>query len=204
MKNKRDFMVRFSLLFVLLGWIFINNINLLPKNVFEEMYQIEAETIKKQKHIGFARMDNLVRNSRDNVNYVENMFSEVYKTPVFKKGDHLGFLFLFDDRQLNITYSQKLAYNIFFNICYEYTFTNKSLREYVLINDENLDEFTVSSPSAIKTYLKEYKISEAELKQISQKVLYERVLPDWFDAYDSKFTIEDLGDVKIEKDSFLK
>ncbi|WLV25282.1 TipC family immunity protein [Aciduricibacillus chroicocephali] len=204
MRNKRRFMIGCTLLLsLIIGSYYYKALS--PNNVFDEMYHIERKTIKEQKKIGFANMENIRNKSRELVTYDGNMINEHYKKSVLNEGESISFLFLYDDQELHITYSKELKKDIFLMIRYQYKNEENQLNQFITINDEQLPEtFTVKEIEQIKGYLKTYKITEKELKSTAHNVLYKRVLPDWFEANDSKFTIEDLGSVKFKKDSFLK
>ncbi|WLV25281.1 TipC family immunity protein [Aciduricibacillus chroicocephali] len=193
-------------LFILLFLLFriILSDAFVPKNVFDEMYTAEQKTMNKYTDDGFPNMENIQHWNRKSGMMLGNMAAEDYEETVLEKDEAIRFLFLFDKNRIHITYSKDLKMDVSLNIRYVYDQKSRKLNEYVSIYDENLEEFNTKNRNEIRRYLNRYNIKESKLKQIAHEVLYNRVLLDWFDAYDSKFSVEDLGNVKIEKDSFLK
>lgn len=175
------------------------------ENVFDEMYHAEMKAVKNQKKIGLANMENIMDRARENVNYEGMPMSEYYKSSALEDKEQMGFVFLFDRAELYLSYSKELDKDISLIIRYSYNIEEKHLKNYVIIHDENLsDTFTVDDPRQIKKYLDTYNLTDRELKQRSHDILYKRVLPDWFEAYDSSYSIKDIGKMNIEKDVFLK
>src|SRR5699024_6688168 len=94
--------------------------------------------------------------------------------------------------------------NVFLQIGFDYDVKNKIMKEYIGIALDGEDETSPSTKEEIQEYLDKYSITNAELQKKAHEILYDTVLKDWSAGYATRFTLKDLGEVTIYKDSFLK
>ena len=86
-------------------------------------------------------------------------------------------------------------------ILYEYSKSTRVLREDVHIIDikNKYDVQYYYDTDTIKKYLDEADIPVESIKKASDKLLYDKVISDWTEYTYSKFSKENIGRVKIER-----
>ena len=82
-----------------------------------------------------------------------------------------------------------------------YDVDKKELSETVSIFDKTfpVEESEIDEIPKIKEYLDKNNISTKDLKEIADKLLYEKVIRDWEKYTNSKYSKKNLGTVKIER-----
>ena len=74
------------------------------------------------------------------------------------------------------------------------------IEEVRFYNDsENLHESKIKDIPRIKEYLKKYDISIKDLKETADELLFEKVIGDWEKYANSRYSKDNLGNVKIER-----
>ncbi|EHI75363.1 signal peptide [Streptococcus criceti] len=104
------------------------------------------------------------------------------------------------DRSLEICFTKKLDKDIDLKMWYIYRSNEKRAEEELIIIDNQGDEERyIDQTSQIKTYLKRYHVTNAQIKQSYKRVIRGLILKDWTKIYDSQFTPSDYDKIEVKK-----
>ncbi|MBO0445631.1 TipC family immunity protein [Enterococcus ureilyticus] len=176
------------------------------KNVFDEMYYTEIKDMKKQTANGFPKMKQIKSWDRKKVQTFDDLtiINEQYKKEFLKQDENLTFHFGYTDKILSFVYTKKIDNGIFLQMGYSYFVKEKLLKEKVNVTLSGVDELDPTNNKEIEKYLDKYQISKDFLKDKSNEILYNTVIKNWVESYDSSYTVTDIGEVTIERDQLLK
>ena len=184
------------------------------KNIFDEMYYGEKKVYKRGANTPFRNIPGIHQWNRNNFmvnpsvkelsyrnNTVYERYEENYKTK--KLGEwRIGFKFIYDEKRINIGFNNKtVKEKLEIGIYYGYDEEKKIFCEEINIYDKELPrgETRIIEISKVKEYLKKYNISIKDLKETADELLYEKVIGDWEKYTNSRFSKDNLGNVKIER-----
>jgi len=132
---------------------------------------------------------------------VEERYENKYKTKKLGEWD-IGFKFIYDEKRINIGFNNKtVKEKLEIGIYYGYDEEKKRFREEINIYDKELPrgETRIIEIQKVKEYLKKYNISIKDLKETADELLFEKVIGDWEKYTNSKYSKDNLGNVKIER-----
>lgn len=182
------------------------------QNVFDEMfYSYWEEDVTKSKTATVWRNDerlDVLLLSTPTAQYMtgktidfEELIPEVNENSEIDITD-FGMYFIANEddtnKKMRIYYGYKLNENVSASVSYDYYGDDKVLvRKIELYEDSEL----ITDDDKIDEMLVEANYKREELYDLLDYVLYEQVLPCWFDVAgnDSFFSIDNLGNVEIEK-----
>ena len=111
--------------------------------------------------------------------------------------DEVAITFLSNDDDTNgmmhIGYSKKLLGTKIIRLSYTYNVDDNILKRGISMKMD--DEYV--EDSVIDEYLKENNYDKNKLFEELEDILYKQILKDWFQYSNSKFSIDNLGDVEI-------
>ena len=179
------------------------------KNVFDEMYYGEKKLdnwIDNNSPLAKIKgIEDWSRKNREDTWQAGDIVCERYKKkyPTKKVGKWtVGFEFILNDNRMTIVFGTKIhKAKISIVIYNRYDVDKKELSETVSIFDKTfpVEESEIDEIPKIKEYLDKNNISTKDLKEIADKLLYEKVIRDWEKYTNSKYSKKNLGTVKIER-----
>ncbi|WP_429949022.1 hypothetical protein IGJ55_002450 [Enterococcus sp. AZ170] len=202
---KKRLIIVFILLITI--WVGYKSLEYLKiKNVFDEMYYTEIKDMKKQTANGFPKMKQIKSWDRKKVQTFDDLtiINEQYKKEFLKQDENLTFHFGYTDKILSFVYTKKIDNGIFLQMGYSYFVKEKLLKEKVNVTLSGVDELDPTNNKEIERYLDKHQISKDFLKDKSNEILYNTVIKNWVESYDSSYTVTDIGEVTIERDQLLK
>ncbi|MBO0423987.1 TipC family immunity protein [Enterococcus plantarum] len=202
---KKRLIIVFILLITI--WVGYKSLEYLKiKNVFDEMYYTEIKDMKKQTANGFPKMKQIKSWNRKSVQTFDELtiIQERYKDELLNQGESISFYFDDTEKLLSFGYIKQIDNDVFLQIDYGYRPKGKKLVESVGIVLADEKEVDPKSIKEIQKYLDKYQISKEFLRNKSNEILYNTVIKDWVESYDSSFTVKNIGEVNIEKDEFFK
>ncbi|MBO0445629.1 TipC family immunity protein [Enterococcus ureilyticus] len=201
---KKRLIIVFILLITI--WVGYKSLEYLKiKNVFDEMYYTEIKDMKKQTANGFPKMKQIKSWNRKSVQTFDELtiIQERYKDELLNQGESISFYFDDTEKLLSFGYIKQIDNDVFLQIDYGYRPKGKKLVESVGIVLADEKEVDPKSIKEIQKYLDKYQISKEFLRNKSNEILYNTVIKDWVESYDSSFTVKNIGEVNIEKDEFF-
>ena len=172
-----------------------------PKNIFDEIYQ-ETEKSYQVDNIFGKNEDIIVRPvwPSDNeslkysphVTYKDNIFNDYRKVV-------LGFNFQNLEQTSFIRFDKYIDSGVRIRIRTGYSYLEKSLKKEVEViiikgNSENY----IDNESQVKFYIEKYGITAKDLDSYYDEIVNQKVLKDWCSIYNSKYSPNNYGDVKVE------
>lgn len=170
------------------------------------MYYTEIKDIKKQTANGFPKMKQIKSWNRKSVQTFDELtiIQERYKDELLNQGESISFYFDDTEKLLSFGYIKQIDNDVFLQIDYGYRPKGKKIVESVGIVLADEKEVDPKSIKEIQKYLDKYQISKEFLRNKSNEILYNTVIKDWVESYDSSFTVKNIGEVTIERDQLLK
>ena len=190
--------------------IFLSTIGLIiylsipnDRNVFDEMYYGEERIFHvPYGYTVFSKIPNIKERIRKDDVYDDILF-EKYTDSNEIEGLiwYSSFLFKFSEKIFSISFGSLLKTGKRIGILYEYSKSTRVLREDIHIIDikNKYDVQYYYDTDTIKKYLDEADIPVETIKKASDKLLYDKVISDWTEYTYSKFSKENIGRVKIER-----
>ena len=208
---KTALIVLVSMVLVIVVYKIINLINLNEKNIFDEMYYGEKKVYSRFEETPFWDIPGIHqwnRNDMKNTTIREDTtvyerYEKKYKT---KKLGEWTIRFVFEyaegEREVYISFinedkEKKIGIGIFIS----YKVDTKIMKERIRFFDKtkNKPEAEIDEIPKIKEYLQKNNISIKDLKETIDELLYEKVIGDWEKYTKSRFSKDNLGNVKIER-----
>ena len=190
-------------------FVIYNRNNPKEKNIFDEMYYGEKKVYSRFGNSPFgkipgieswSRKDMVYTTMREDTTVYEN-YKKNYKTK--KLGEwRIGFKFIYDTKEVDISfYNEILEKKITISIHYKYDVVSKIVIEDIdFFDDEKkMPEAEIEEIPKIKEYLEKNNISIKDLKETADELLYEKVIGDWEKYTNSRYSKDNLGNVKIER-----
>ena len=173
------------------------------RNVFDEMYYGEERIFHvPYGYTVFSKIPNIKERIRKDDVYDDILF-EKYTDSNEIEGLiwYSSFLFKFSEKIFSISFGSLLKTGKRIGILYEYSKSTRVLREDIHIIDikNKYDVQYYYDTDTIKKYLDEADIPVETIKKASDKLLYDKVISDWTEYTYSKFSKENIGRVKIER-----
>ena len=171
-----------------------------PKNIFDEIYQETEKTY---------RTNNILRNIDgfkigpgwpNAGEYFAYTPSGKYQThPEGYKDISIGFNFGSGIKGMTILFERKTNSNITLWYSAHYNIKKKILKKELAIFEEPRQpgQF-IDDEEKVREYLRKNNISKEELEKDFDEIVNQKVLKDWCSIYDSKYSSNNYGDVKIE------
>ena len=197
------------------GYDIYNHLN--EKNVFDEIYYSELKLLKGYIFKPNPNIENLEQIEKDPRDRRISEWgtlgtaSEFYKDGILGENKSISFVFCEGElegvtKMLKISYRIKISETVALYLIHEYDVSTKNLHQRVYTWDGPRNDGQTAYGEEIYPYLEEYGVSIDEVIALSNEVLYEIFLPDWFKGNKghSKFSINNLGDFTITKDAVLE
>ncbi len=173
------------------------------RNVFDEMYYGEERIFHvPYGYTIFSKIPNIKERIRKDDVYDDILFEKYTDSNEIEGLTwYSSFLFKFSEKIFSISFGSLLKTGKRIGILYEYSKSTRVLREDVHIIDikNKYDVQYYYDTDTIKKYLDEADIPVESIKKASDKLLYDKVISDWTEYTYSKFSKENIGRVKIER-----
>ncbi len=173
------------------------------RNVFDEMYYGEERIFHvPYGYTVFSKIPNIKERIRKDDVYDDILFEKYTDSNEIEGLTwYSSFLFRFSEKTFSISFGSLLKTGKRIGIVYEYSKSTRVLREDVHIIDikNKYDVQYYYDTDTIKKYLDEADIPVESIKKASDKLLYDKVISDWTKYTYSKFSKENIGRVKIER-----
>ena len=173
------------------------------RNVFDEMYYGEERIFHvPYGYTVFSKIPNIKERIRKDDVYDDILFEEYTdSTKIDNLTWYAGFSFEFSVKKMSISFGSKLKGDKGIYIAHRYNKKTKVLTEeiYVSHTKGNYDTELYYDTDTIKKYLDEADIPVETIKKASDELLYNKVISDWTKYTYSKFSKENIGRVKIER-----
>jgi hypothetical protein len=173
------------------------------RNVFDEMYYGEERIFHvPYGYTVFSKIPNIKERIRKDDVYDDILFEKYTdSTEIDGLTWYSSFSFEFSEKIFSISFGSLLKTGKRIGILYEYSKSTRVLREDIHIIDikNKYDEQYYYDTDTIKKYLDEADIPVESIKKASDKLLYDKVISDWTKYTYSKFSKENIGWVKIER-----
>ena len=183
------------------------------KNVFDEIYYSELKLMDRgagsTPNPSLANVESIMYGewgSLDSRWYEGESTIETYIEGVLDENKSLWLSFNKKKQTVVLFYIIDLDERVSLDFKYDYSVDTKQLYQIVEIYDGTLSDDRIKKGDEIYPYLEKYGISIDEVKRLSDEGLYDIFLTDWFEgnAEYSRFSMDDLGDIEIIKDSILE
>lgn len=174
-------------------------------NIFDEMYSEVKSTYETNNTLykinGFKIQagwpnDSDLNRFRPRGEYLEKV------TPATYSEIEVSFNFERNSEKLFFNYYKKVGANERLWFSNSYSYSDKVLVKKVFIQktNNNSDGYytTIKNGNKIKSYLTQHHITAKELDTYYDQIVNKKVLKDWCTIYDSKFSPENYGKVKIK------
>ena len=173
------------------------------RNVFDEMYYGEERIFHvPYGYTVFSKIPNIKERIRKDDVYDDILFEEYTdSTEIDGLTWYSSFSFEFSDKIFSISFSGKLQENKWIFIDYNYNKNKRILLEDIYVSNKtnSYDRQFYNDTDTIKKYLDEADIPVESIKKASDKLLYNKVISDWTKYTYLKFSRENIGRVKIER-----
>ena len=173
------------------------------RNVFDEMYYGEERIFHvPYGYTVFSKIPNIKERIRKDDVYDDILFEKYAdSTEIDGLTWYSSFLFKFSEKIFSISFGSLLKTGKRIGILYEYSKSTRVLREDIHIIDikNKYDIQRYYDTDTIKKYLDEADIPVESIKKASDELLYDKVISDWTEYTYSKFSKENIGRVKIER-----
>ena len=188
-----------SVIIAVIIYLYIPN----DRNVFEEMYYGEERIFHvPYGYTVFSKIPNIKERIRKDDVYDDILFEKYTdSTEIDGLTWYSSFLFEFSEKIFSISFGSLLKTGKRIGILYEYSKSTRVLREDIHIIDikNKYDVQYYYDTDTIKKYLDEADIPVESIKKASDELLYDKVISDWTKYTYSKFSKENIGRVKIER-----
>ena len=99
----------------------------------------------------------------------------------------------------SISFEKRIGPNVRVRIWDNYTRKDRVLKKFVKIGLKKADTETyIEDEAQVKSYLEQYGITAKDLDSYYDEIINQKVLKDWCSIYDSKYSLSNYGEVKIE------
>ena len=173
------------------------------RNVFDEMYYGEERIFHvPYGYTVFSKISNIKERIRKDDVYDDILFEKYTdSTEIDGLIWHTNFSFEFSEKTFAISFGNLLKTGLRIYVTYKYSKSTSALHEVVYIIDikNKYDIQRYYDTDTIKKYLDEADIPVESIKKASDKLLYDKVISDWTKYTYSKFSKENIGRVKIER-----
>ena len=173
------------------------------RNVFDEMYYGEERIFHvPYGYTVFSKIPNIKERIRKDDVYDDILFEKYTDSNEIEGLTwYSSFLFKFSEKIFSISFGSLLKTGKRIGILYEYSKSTRVLREDIHIIDikNKYDIQRYYDTDTIKKYLYEADIPVESIKKASDELLYDIVISDWTEYTYSKFSKENIGRVKIER-----
>ena len=206
---KTALIVLVSMVSVIVVYKLMTLINLNEKNIFDEMYYGEKKVYSRFEETPFWDIPGIHqwnRNDMKNTTIREDAtvyerYEKNYKTKKLGEWD-IGFKFIYDEKRMVMGFNSKIVKEkLEIGLAYGYDEEKKQFCEEINIYDKELPrgETRIIEIQKVKEYLKKYNISIKDLKETADELLFEKVIGDWEKYTNSRYSKDNLGNVKIER-----
>jgi hypothetical protein len=194
-----------SLFIILISIIVYNKMKI--QNIFDEIY-----------YAGAGATNEPFEKPRSVLGNIPNMESQVhYESSISENGEkitverymenklpdnmtNLSLTFYSKKKEMNINISYKMAPTVTLSISNKYDVSSKTISRTISFFDtEKKGDIHIKDKKDIQNYMDIYNISEAQINTWSEKGIKNILLEDWITVYPSKYSVKDLGNVKIKK-----
>ncbi|WP_088825234.1 TipC family immunity protein [Listeria goaensis] len=200
------------LLMIVVAFVLTKNItqNMKAKNIFDEIFYDEREALDKSfltpgnGVASLAKVEGMEQWNRAGANNIEVLpFTEMYmKSALPDKVKKLYYIFSFseegeDKGKLIMVILYQFGDKLFAEIGYSYDVKTKVLTEGIRVQDDK--QVIAKDKDEIEKYFIDNGTSLKEMEQLGDEILKDKMLTDWCSVYNSRFSPDDFGDVKVKK-----
>ena len=199
LKYHPKFLVTIIFLFlVILGIVYVNIEHYQDKrNIFDEIYFVEKD-IYPQSNTVLNRIEGISTCSYTDINkQFQGAAEEGYDSTYTPSGyNNVGLSFYFKNEKFVFSYHKMIDSETKIAIFNKYLVKEKRMiRSLVFIKGGEW----IENSKQIEDLRKQYNITDQVLEQYNKEILNDFFLRDWCKVYDSKYTPNNWGDVKVEK-----
>lgn len=175
------------------------------KNVFDEMYYAEIQTVPMiytstsfSNLIKVGKLKNLSLNMK---NEYPHFKQEIYTKESLEENEYIIIVFNTDEENLRINgikdYGEE---GLRYTVIYHLESQKLILGNVEIVSDRYREtDYSTNDPNEFTKFMHENNLTEEDLVDYQNYFLYEKVLSDWFsDNPKSRFSMDDLGDVEID------
>ena len=175
-------------------------------NVFEEIYHDEyhhATTSFLRRNSTLNRIPEMEVNKTGGLLY--GSISEKYRSEVLPTGvEGISYSFHYPDGKLDsgemsINFRFMHSSGVIIDIYYKYNHKSDELVQSLSV----IDEKWLTEPNQIMEYAQEKKINLSPYFTKSEKLLRNKIIPDWLSVYPSHFSKNNWGNVKVISEYIL-
>ncbi|MCU9534078.1 TipC family immunity protein [Streptococcus sp. CSL10205-OR2] len=187
------------------------------QNIFDEMYydtggagEISYDLFGKRYEEGsyvFGQFNDVTVNYKNVLNVEMNDTGETepyvtyYQEILPHQYTYARIYFHFFDKTnkgVGFSFQKELTDGTIISIYAEYNKKTTILKkDVIIILEQGQDNTHLREESAIKAYLKEHDISAKELDNIYDELMNDKILTDWATLYDSQYSPNDYGNIKV-------
>lgn len=171
-------------------------------NPFEEMHYSE---VNEFKIMNFTSLSQAIH-SESNFNPSEDKYQSLsYNVPNILKGSETLWISLYVPKGLIFYYKDKFDKSTSFRIRMEYDFEKKSISKTSSLSvNIGTDQETAYRGEELLEELKKYGKDKEWLEKQEDDVLNKLILETWFKNGSSRYSLHNLGNLKIERDKALE
>ena len=168
------------------------------RNIFDEIYYVEKDVYPQTNTVLNGLEGISTRSYVDSKELFSDSAHEFYEKKYIPKDySHVGLSFyLKNPETLVISFEKQLTDNVTIRVGNKYLVEKKSLQHYVMFS---VNGKYIEDTKQIADLRKQYNITDQMLEQYNKEILNDFFLRDWCKAYDSKYTPNNWGEVKVEK-----
>ena len=171
-----------------------------PKNIFDEIYQETEKTYRTNnilRHIDGFEISPGWPSDDPNISYTP--FGKYETLPKGYSDITIHFNFGEGIKGVSIRFERKTNSNITLWYSAHYNLQKKVLKKKLAIFEEprKPGQF-IDDEEKVREYLRKNNISKEDLEKDYDEIVNQKVLKDWCSIYDSKYSPNNYGEVKIE------
>ncbi|MEX2805708.1 TipC family immunity protein [Streptococcus sp. H31] len=172
------------------------------ENIFEEMYYNEYYSATKwffYPKFAWRKAENIAGQEATTLNSMNETNEQYQADAVSDQLEKLNLSFRFPDGEakngtVSILMVFKLSNSENVHVNYLYSLKEKTLVQSI---SEFIDHQELTNKEIIQSNLKAAGSSLEQIEQLGNNFLKHTVLKDWCSVYDSRFSVDDWGDVKV-------
>ena len=170
-----------------------------PKNIFDEIYQETEKTYRTNnilRNIEGFEIDDVWPSDGD---YFKYSPLGKYKTlPEDYLELRVGFNFEKAYSKMFVSVERKIADGTKIWMISKYNPNTKTITKSIQIVLSGNEDSYIEDEAQVRSYLEKYGITAKDLDSYYNEIVNQKVLKDWCSIYDSKYSPNNYGDVKIE------
>lgn len=173
------------------------------QNIFDEMYSANVDRTAPAYYRGKFKVN--VKTPRafdEDMNEQRRLLDThvTYQTQILPKDyQSLTIYFYAYYQYMTISFNKEIDEGLVLNEFIKYAPHKKLLEKSVMIiKSEGNNEDYIQNDSQVKAILRDYHLGKKDLDGYYDEIVNNLILKDWLDNYDSKFSSNDYGKIKIK------